>query len=70
MKIKLKDIEIQKLIKIKKKFFSIIFIKLVIQKFLRKKEDLVKAFQRKFRQKLINGKIDKECFLISKNLSK
>ena len=29
---------------------------------------LVKAFQRRFRQDLINGKIDKECFLISKNL--
>ena len=29
---------------------------------------LVKAFQRKFRQNLINGKIDQECFLISKNL--
>ena len=30
--------------------------------------NLVKAFQRKFRQNLINGKIDKECLLISKNL--
>ena len=29
---------------------------------------LTKAFQRRFRQDLINGKIDKECFLISKNL--
>ena len=29
---------------------------------------LIKAFQRKFRQNLINGKIDQECFLISKNL--
>ena len=28
------------------------------------------AFQRKFRQELINGKIDKECLLISKNLFK
>ena len=28
------------------------------------------AFQRRFRQKLINGKIDKECFIISENLSK
>ena len=34
------------------------------------KINLVKAFQRKFRQKLINGKIDKESFLISKNLVK
>ena len=29
---------------------------------------LAKAFQRRFRQSLVNGKIDKECFLISKNL--
>ena len=29
---------------------------------------LIKAFQRRFRQDLIDGKIDKECFLISKNL--
>ncbi len=32
------------------------------------KKSIIKAFQRKFRQSLINGKIDKECFLISKNL--
>ena len=31
---------------------------------------LIKAFQRKYRQNLINGKIDQECFLISKNLIK
>ena len=31
---------------------------------------LVKAFQRRFRQELINGLIDKECLLISKNLAK
>ena len=29
---------------------------------------LVKAFQRRFRQELVNGKIDQECLLISKNL--
>ena len=33
-----------------------------------KKINLTKAFQRRFRQKLINGKIDQECLLISKNL--
>ncbi len=32
--------------------------------------NVVKAFQRKFRQALIDGKIDKECLLISKNLTK
>ena len=31
---------------------------------------LIKAFQRRFRQELINGLIDKECLLISKNLTK
>ena len=31
---------------------------------------LVKAFQRRYRQQLINGKIDKECFLISENILK
>ena len=29
---------------------------------------LVKAFQRRFRPELVNGKIDQECLLISKNL--
>ena len=28
------------------------------------------AFQRRFRQELVNGKIDKECLLISENLIK
>ena len=32
--------------------------------------NLIRAFQRKFRQNLVNGKTDKECFLISKNLVK
>ena len=31
---------------------------------------LTKAFQRRFRQELINGKIDKECLKISENLRK
>ena len=31
------------------------------------KKTLIKAFQRRFRQKLVNGVIDQECFLISKN---
>jgi Negative regulator of beta-lactamase expression len=35
-----------------------------------KKKILIKGFQRKFRQDLINGKIDKECYLISKSFSK
>ena len=32
--------------------------------------NLVKSFQRRFRQELVNGIIDKECLLISKNLVK
>ena len=32
--------------------------------------DLTKAFQRRFRQELIDGKIDRECLLISTNLLK
>ena len=31
---------------------------------------LVKTFQRRFRQELVDGKIDQECLLISKNLIK
>ena len=33
------------------------------------KSYLIKAFQRRFRNQLINGKIDKECYEISKKLS-
>ena len=32
--------------------------------------NVVKAFQRRFRQELVNGKLDKECLIISKNLVK
>ena len=31
---------------------------------------IIKAFQRRYRQDLINGKVDQECLLISKNLMK
>jgi len=34
------------------------------------KKMLVKSFQMRFRQDLINGKIDQECLFIAKNLSK
>ena len=37
---------------------------------LMNKRFLIKAFQRRFRQSLINGKSDQECFIISKNLLK
>ena len=32
--------------------------------------NIIKAFQRRFRQELVNGKIDQECLLISQNLLK
>ena len=35
-----------------------------------KKNRLIKNFQRRFRQNLVNGKIDLECLLIAKTLSK
>ena len=34
------------------------------------KKNLLKAFQQRFRQSLVNGLMDKECFLICKNLIK
>ena len=37
-------------------------------KFRKNIKCLTLAFQRRFRQSLVNGKIDKECLLISKNL--
>jgi len=40
---------------------------LIKNKYLR---DVTKAFQRRFRQELVNGKIDQECLFISKNLIK
>ena len=33
-------------------------------------EYIIEAFQRRFRQDLVDGKIDKECYLISDNLKK
>ena len=35
-----------------------------------KKFKLVKSFQRRFRQKLVNGKIDRECLIIAEKLRK
>jgi len=50
-------------------FFKNLY-KIGYSKIVKKKEDLVVAFQRRFRQQLINGRIDKECLLISQNLLK
>ena len=60
-----------------KKFFFIYLSKIgySIKNLTKLKKDefsffLISAFQRRFRQELINGKIDQECLLISKNLAK
>ena len=37
---------------------------------INKKIFVIRAFQRRYRQTMVNGKIDQECFLISKNLVK
>ncbi len=52
-----------------KNFFKNLFMIGYSKKVLNKKT-LVSAFQRRYRQNLINGKIDQECLLISKNLAK
>ena len=46
------------------------YSKIFSTKYRIKKINLVKAFQRRYRQSLINGKIDKECLVISQNLLK
>ena len=53
----------------KKKFLSNLK-KIGYSKNFKDKIFIIKAFQRRFRNSLINGKIDKECFLISKSLLK
>ena len=62
-----------KLNKIEEKMFlrnlvNIGYSKLKRMNFKLEKLNLVKPFQRRFRQELVNGVIDKECLLISKNL--
>tara|TARA_Y100000992_G_C21176449_1_gene448569 strand:- start:100 stop:843 length:744 start_codon:yes stop_codon:yes gene_type:complete len=72
---KIKKFRLLKLKKNEKKIFfknlhNIGFPKISLNEYKNDSFKLVLAFQRKFRQKLINGKIDQECFLISKNLLK
>ena len=50
--------------------YKIGYSKIFGAKYKSKKVNLIKAFQRRYRQSLINGKIDKECLLISQNLLK
>ena len=50
-------------------FFKNLFIIGYSKKVLSKK-NIVSAFQRRFRQELVNGTLDKECLIISNNLAK
>tara|TARA_B110001450_G_C17645744_1_gene491146 strand:- start:96 stop:824 length:729 start_codon:yes stop_codon:yes gene_type:complete len=54
------------------KIFLNNLFKIGYKKIKNKKQQIfiIKAFQRRYRQELINGKIDKECLLISQNLNK
>tara|TARA_B100001057_G_C22828020_1_gene942212 strand:- start:90 stop:821 length:732 start_codon:yes stop_codon:yes gene_type:complete len=73
--VKLKKNRLKKLTDINEKNFYNYLYKIgfkKIKKFNKHKNKrlITEAFQRKFRQSLINGIPDKECFLISKNLLK
>ena len=50
--------------------FKIGYDKSKLKNYSSKKKILLKAFQRRYRQNLINGLADQECLLISKNLIK
>ena len=50
--------------------YKIGYSKIVKKNDKKHKINLIKNFQRKFRQNLINGRIDRECLLIIKNLFK
>ena len=60
--VKISDLE-------KKNFFKNLH-KIGYTKNIRYLTEITSAFQRRFRQELINSKIDKECLIISKNLVK
>ena len=63
-----KEIDNSDKIRFFKFLFKIGYFKNILRK--NKKNLLIKSFQRRYRQKLINGKIDLECLLIAKILSK
>ena len=48
--------------------YNIGYSKKIYGRVRNKKTDLITAFQRRFRQNLINGMADKECYLMSKKL--
>ena len=51
-----------------KNLYKIGYKKIKGLKFGKNTEYLTKAFQRRFRRDLVDGKIDRECLTISKNL--
>ncbi len=57
-----------------KNIYKIGYSKKIQKNFKYKKNNhllkITKAFQRRFRPEMINGKIDRECFIISQNLAK
>tara|TARA_B100001121_G_scaffold296925_1_gene302835 strand:- start:92 stop:823 length:732 start_codon:yes stop_codon:yes gene_type:complete len=53
-----------------KNLYKIGYCKILKKNSISQKRILIKAFQRRFRQELINGISDKECLIISKNLLK
>ena len=53
-----------------KNLYKIGYGKLKKSSSIKDKKNLTKAFQRRFRQGLVNGEADQECLLISKNLLK
>ena len=65
---KIKELRYQKIDNLKKDVFFKNLYKIGYGKY--KKKYLIEAFQRRFRQGLINGKVDEECLLISKSLVK
>ena len=68
--LKFKDIEVSKK---NKRLFNLYLKKIgycLINKKAKYSKFVIKAFQRRFRSKIINGKIDNECLEIAKNLIK
>ena len=68
--IKFKDIEVSKK---NKRLFNLYLKKIgycLTNKKAKNSKFVFKAFQRRFRSKIINGKIDNECLEIAKNLIK
>ena len=60
-------------VSIKEKKYFYLYLKKIgycTKKKVKNSKSVIKAFQRRFRSKTINGKIDKECLEISKNLIK